>query len=87
MTKKRSETKIIEIEPEFDSVLVCNNRQLRPFIEILVQEPENISNQNLGTLIGVFEVTDNSEDSSYIVNYLDSVIKKEYFSKPKRGPV
>ena len=32
-------------------------------------------------------MTDSSEDSSYIVNYLLSVIKKEYFSKPKRAPI
>jgi len=87
MAKKKAENKITEIEPAFDSVLICNDRKLRPFIEILIQEPENISNQNLGTLIGVFEVTDNSEDSSYIVNYLVSIIKKEYFSKSKRGPI
>jgi hypothetical protein len=87
MTRKKLNNKIIEIKPEFESVLVCNNRDLCPFIQILVQEPENVDSQNLGTLIGVFEVTDNSEDSSYIVNYLISIIKKEYFSKPKRGPI
>ncbi|MFA7209757.1 MAG: hypothetical protein WC120_05800 [Parcubacteria group bacterium] len=87
MAKHKSENKIIDIKPEFESILVCNDRRLKPYIEIIVQEPENITHQNLGTLIGVLEVTDTSEDSSYIVNYLVSVIKKEYFSKPKRGPV
>ncbi|MDO8241273.1 MAG: hypothetical protein Q7T51_04830 [Candidatus Moranbacteria bacterium] len=87
MTKRKSENKIVEIQPEFENILVCNDRQMTPYVEILVQEPENISNQNLGTLIGVFEVTDTTEDSSYIVNYLISIIKKEYFSKPKRGPI
>ncbi|MDP1883979.1 MAG: hypothetical protein Q8L10_01295 [Candidatus Moranbacteria bacterium] len=87
MTKNKSENKIIDIKPEFESILVCNDRRLKPYIEIIIQEPENITHQNLGTLIGVLEVTDTSEDSSYIVNYLVSIIKKEYFSKPKRGPV
>lgn len=87
MPRKRSDNKITEIAPEFGSVLVCNKKQLRPFIEIIVEEPENISHQNLGTLIGVLEITDTSEDSSYVVNYLISVIKKEYFSKAKRGPI
>jgi len=86
MTKKRAENKIVEIRPEFENILVCNDRQMTPYVEILVQESENITSQNLGTLIGVFEVTDATEDSSYIVNYLISIIKKEYFSKPKRGP-
>jgi hypothetical protein len=87
MARNKPENKIIGIKPVFESILVCNDRHLEPFIEIVVQEPENITSQNLGTLIGVLEVTDDSEDSSYIVNYLISVIKKEYFSKPKRGPV
>lgn len=87
MIRKKNNHRIIEIKPEFESILICNNKKLAPFIQVLIQEPENISHQNLGTLIGVFEVNDNSEDSSYIVNYLISVIKKEYFSKPKRGPV
>jgi len=87
MTRNKSENRIIDIKPEFDSILVCNDRRLQPYIEIIIQEPENITSQNLGTLIGVLEVNDDSEDSSYIVNYLISVIKKEYFSKPKRGPI
>ncbi len=87
MARIKPESKIIGVKPVFDSILVCNSKQLRPYIEILVQEPENIDGQNLGTLIGIFEVTDTSEDSSYIVNYLISVIKKEYFSKSKRGPI
>jgi hypothetical protein len=87
MTRKRSGNRITEIMPEFGNVLVCNKNQLRPFMEIIIEEPENVSHHNLGTLIGVLEITDTSEDSSYIVNYLISVIKKEYFSKTKRGPI
>lgn len=87
MTRKKLNNKFIEIKPDFESILVCGNRESCPFIQVLIQEPENIDSQNLGTLIGVFEVIDESEDSSYIVNYLVSIIKKEYFSKPKRGPI
>lgn len=87
MTRKKPNNRIIEVKPEFESILVCHDKKLCPFIQILIQEPENIDSQNLGTLVGVFEVTDSSEDSSYIVNYLVSIIKKEYFSKPKRGPI
>jgi len=87
MIQKKSDKRIPEIEPKFDRVLVFDEKKSAPFIEILFQEPENITSQNLGKLIGVLEVTDTSEDSSYIVNYLISVIKKEYYSKPKRGPI
>jgi hypothetical protein len=87
MAKKKLDNKIALIKAEFENILVCNDRQMSPFLEILTQAPENIDNQSLGTLIGVFEVTDTSKDSSYIVNYLISVIKKEYFSKSKRAPI
>lgn len=87
MTKKKLDKRIPEIEPKFDHILVLGEKKSAPFIEILFQEPENITSHNLGNLIGILEVTDSSDDSSYIVNYLISVIKKEYFSKPKRGPV
>lgn len=75
------------LEPIFSDVLVCSKKDKRPLIEIFVQPPENINQQNLGTLAGVFEITDESEDSSYIVNYLISVIKKEYFANVKRGTI
>lgn len=87
MARKKLNNRIIEIKPEFESILVCGDRKLCPFIQILIQEPENVDSHNLGTLVGVFEVLNSSEDSSYIVNYLVSIIKKEYFSKPKRGPI
>ena len=87
MPKKKLDKTMTELEAFFENVFVCNNKKLQPFVEILNQEPENISQQNLGTLIGVFKIDDESEDSSYIVNYLISVIKKEYFSKTKRGPI
>ncbi len=87
MTRKKPHNRIVEVKPEFESILVCHDKKLCPYIQILIQEPENIDSHNLGTLVGVFEVTNSSEDSSYIVNYLVSIIKKEYFSKPKRGPI
>jgi hypothetical protein len=87
MHKKKPEKKVSGLEPFFDSILVCNDKKIRPFIEILVQEPENITQHNLGTLLGVFCVEELSEDSSYIANYLISVIRKEYFSRPKRPAI
>lgn len=85
MSRKRTDKKTARLEPDFRDILVCKKKDLRPNIEIFIQAPENISQQNLGTLAGIFEITDDSEESSYIVNYLISIIKKEYFSKTKRG--
>ncbi|PJA86652.1 MAG: hypothetical protein CO141_03590, partial [Candidatus Moranbacteria bacterium CG_4_9_14_3_um_filter_42_9] len=87
MLRNKPDKKISDFQLSFDNILVCNEKKLRPFMEIIVQDPENIEQQNLGTLIGIFEISDTSEDSSYIVNYLISIIKKEYFSKPRRGAV
>lgn len=87
MAKRKLDKKISTLEPFFENIFVCNDKKLRPFFEVFVHEPENIVQQDLGTLLGVFEITDTSEDSSYIVNYLISVIKKEYSSRPKREAI
>ena len=87
MTKKKMDKKIPRLEPQFHDVLICKKNNCRPFLEILIEEPENISHQNLGILVGIFQIDDHSEDSSYVVNYLISIIKKEYFSHTNRGPV
>ena len=75
------------LEPNFHDILICKKNDCRPFLEILIEEPENISHHSLGTLVGIFQIDDRSEDSSYVVNYLISIIKKEYFSRANRGPV
>ena len=86
-TKNNTEKKIFALENRFEDILVCKKTSLRPQMEIFVQKPENITQQNLGTLGGIFEINDDSEDSSYIVNYLISVLKKEYYSKNRRYPI
>ncbi len=85
MPKKRIAKKNIYLETSFEDILVCKKNSLKPFMEVFIQKPENITQQNLGTLAGIFEITNHSENSSYIVNYLVSIIKKEYYAKNKRG--
>lgn len=87
MTRKKIDKKVPRLEPQFHDVLICKKNDCRPFLEVLVEEPENVSRQNLGILVGIFQIDDHSEDSSYVVNYLISIIKKEYFSRANRGPV
>jgi len=74
-----------ELEKRVAPVLVMNNSQLKPYIELFEQYPENIYQQPLGSLVGFFEIKDYSEDSAYIVNFLTSVLKKEYYANPKRS--
>lgn len=66
---------------------MANGRSFQPFIRTFNYTGENISKSNLGTLIGVFEIDEMSEDCAYIVNFLASVAKKEYFSNPRRGAI
>jgi hypothetical protein len=87
MSKKKNDKKIISLEPQFKDVFVCHDQKLRPYQELFVVQSENVSGENLGYIAGIFEIADNSEDSSYVVNYLISIIKKEYFSRPKRGVI
>lgn len=87
MSRIKPEKKILLLEPSFNDILVCQKKEFRPYLEVMIQEEENVSHKNLGTLLGILEINDESEDSSYIVNYILSVIKKEYFSKGKRGAI
>jgi hypothetical protein len=87
MSKKKPDKKIPFLETTFQDILVCKKNDGKPYLEIFIQEPENIAQENLGTIAGILEITDESEESSYIVNYLISVIKKEYYSKTKRGAI
>ncbi|MFZ2193027.1 MAG: hypothetical protein WAV31_02185 [Candidatus Moraniibacteriota bacterium] len=87
MSRKKPDKKTQLLKPEFQNILICKKKEHRPFLEILIEEPENISRKNLGVLVGIFQINDYSEDSSYIVNYLISVIKKEYFSHINHGSV
>jgi len=86
MQGKNSEKKANsgELEKIISPILVANNSKLKPFIELFEAYPENINLQPLGTMIGFFKINDKSEDSAYIVNFLASVIKKEYFINYKR---
>ncbi len=85
MPRKKTSKQVSSLEITFKDVLVCQKNSLKPYIEIFTQQPENITQQKLGFLAGILEITDTSPDSSYIVNYLVSIIKKEYYRQTKRG--
>lgn len=74
-----------ELEKTISPVLVVNNSSLKPYVELFNYSPENVYQQPLGSLVGFFEIKEYSDDSAYIVNFLTSVLKKEYYINPKRG--
>jgi len=86
--KRGNKTKIIpDLQKEITEICVGNGRASEPFIKVFKYSEENITKSSLGSLIGIFEVTEKSEDSTYIVNFLASVAKKEYFSNGRRGSI
>lgn len=78
---------IRNIEVDVADVSVAKNKALEPFIKTLVAPPENVMQEPLGMLVGLFSVSDRKDSSAYVVNYLASIAKKEYFLNPRRGAI
>lgn len=90
MQEKKRQAKtpsIPELKSSVAEILVANGRSFQPFIRTFSYTGENVSKSSLGTLVGVFEIDEMSEDSAYIVNFLASVAKKEYFNNSRRGAI
>lgn len=56
-----------------------------PNCDIFIYEPLNIEEARLGNLYFIAELADKLEESSYLINLLASIIKREYYSKSDRG--
>lgn len=76
MPQKKQKT----LDKEISEIMIVNNRKLAPYIEAVNFSSQNIDQRKLGTVLGIFEIKDTSEDSAYIVNFLASVAKKTYFA-------
>ena len=72
-----------EAKLEVREVVFCKEEE-NSFCDIFIYEPENVEEQKLGNLYIVGEIVNFSDSSSYLVNLLASIIKKEFYSKPKR---
>lgn len=78
---------LAELERTQTEILVAETRAAEPFVKTFTAAPENVATEHLGSLLGVFEIDCDDEDAAYIVNFLVSVAKKEYFSNPRRGAI
>lgn len=90
MLEKKRQDKIKTVAPlekTIAEILVANGRSIEPFVKVFTYSGENVTKSPLGTLVGVFEIAQQSEDSAYIVNFLASVAKKEYFNNPRRSAI
>ena len=65
--------------------VVFSNEEGKSFCDIFIYEPENIDEQSLGSLYILGEVVNFPSNSSYLINLLASIAKKEFYSNPKRS--
>lgn len=75
------------LEKHFREIVVGSGRSQEPYIIAFHYASDNVAGSALGTLFGFFEVEIHDQDAAYIVNFLASVAKKEYFANPRRSPV
>jgi hypothetical protein len=75
----------VELEASIFPISVINNSRLKPYVELFSYAPANIVQLPLGNLMGFFKIGDRGDDSAYIVNFLASVVKKEYYINPRRS--
>lgn len=69
-----------------EEILARGTKNKKTFCEIFSYEPENIEEMCIGSLYIVSELT-SDEDSSHLINLLNSLIKREYYCLPSRGPL
>lgn len=72
------------VQCAFHAITVGSGRHAEPYIIAFHYTSDNVAGRPLGTLFGFFEVEVHDEDAAYIVNFLASVAKKEYFTNPRR---
>ncbi len=86
MTEKQNRKDQTEMQSVITPLTIIGNDRLAPYIQVFTHQPENITQHALGTLFGIFKIDDISVDSAFIVNFLVSEFKKEYYGNPRRTP-
>lgn len=77
----------MNLQPKVQEILIKNPKEKGVFCETFVYEPENVEELKLGNLYIIGQMQKVSVDSSHIINLLASIIKREYYLKPLRGPL
>ena len=75
----------LPLDSSFHAILATEDKNSELFVKSFQYQGENIATKHLGQIFGFFEIPDTQEDNAYIVNFLASVVKKEYFINPKRS--
>ncbi len=88
MAKKVDQPKAPErIAPTATEISVARNGFLKPYAVCFQHLPDNIAREPLGMFAGVMAINDRSEHSAYIVNFVSSIAKKEYYGNSKRNAI
>lgn len=87
MPRKNNKETFRDLNKSVFAVQVAGDSYFKPYIESFEFSGENVIQSQLGKILGFFEITEYSDYSAYIVNFLTSVLKKEYFANPKRPAV
>jgi hypothetical protein len=69
-----------------EEIIIKGGKNKSSICDIFRYEPENIEEACLGNLYMVAELNANG-DSSHLINLISSLIKREYYSQPHRGPL
>ncbi len=69
-----------------EEILIKSSKGKSSICDIFTYEPENIEETSLGNLYIVAEL-DANKDSSHLINLVSSLIKREYYCQPHRGPL
>ncbi|MGK2849194.1 MAG: hypothetical protein ACSLEX_03950 [Minisyncoccota bacterium] len=75
------------LQKSITEIVSATEHTTKLFINVFHVSSENIAGSALGTLMGIFTINGKGDDMAYIVNFLASVAKKEYFSNPRRGAI
>lgn len=84
VTRRKEGKSPSSVQCAFHAITVGSGRHAEPYIIAFHYTSDNVAGRPLGTLFGFFEVEIHDEDAAYIVNFLASVAKKEYFTNPRR---
>ncbi|MBU1102053.1 hypothetical protein KJ853_00135 [Patescibacteria group bacterium] len=69
-----------------EEILIKGGKNKKTVCDIFSYEPENIEEASLGNLYMVSELAAN-DDSDHLISLLSSLIKREYYCQPHRGPL
>jgi len=70
-----------------EKIILRGPKNKQAVCDIFIYEPENIEEASLGNLYIVGELTDEGDKSGHLVNLLSSLIKREYYCAPHKGPL